>query len=58
MDIQVVDEGTFADWADNMGYDADSMKAFNIYKSCLKESKDLKEWLGEKVLKEFLECEE
>lgn len=58
MDVQGIEDQNFLDWAGNMGYSDDSIKALKIYEACMKEQKDIKEWLGQEKYNEFLECEE
>lgn len=58
MDIQNIDGQNFSDWASDLGYSDDSIKALNIYKACLKENEDMKAWLGQEKYNEFIECEE
>lgn len=40
LDSNASDEN-FKDWADNLGYDSDSLTALNIYQECIKNSKKL-----------------
>lgn len=56
-DARCVHENSFPDFCDNYGYDNDSIKALNIYKSCKKEKKKLLYLLGAETFKLFMECE-
>lgn len=57
MDSMGADE-SFSDWADNYGYDTDSIKAKKIYDSCVETMHALKNSLGYAKFNELLECEE
>ena len=48
----------FEEWADNLGYDQDSIKALNTYNTCRKISEDLKEFLGDEGYEELLQIRE
>lgn len=56
-DASAMDE-SFSDWADNFGYDSDSIKTFNIYNACCAIGKQLKNvFTGEhlETLRELLQ---
>ena len=44
----------FEDWASELGYDTDSLKAEKIYNVCIRQAKKLKNFLGEEVYNELL----
>jgi len=46
MDSDVVSYSTFEDWAESMGYDADSRKAEKIYHACLENFTKLRSVIG------------
>jgi hypothetical protein len=56
-DARCVHQSSFPDFCDNYGYDNDSIKALNIFKSCKKQKKKLLYLLGEETFKLFMECE-
>jgi hypothetical protein len=47
-------EGIFEDWCDYFGYAPDSRKAERIYQTCLRQSLQLRSFLGIGLLNEFL----
>lgn len=47
---------TFEDWAEDLGYDSDSMKAKNIYDDCLETGEKFLAGLGMKKLEELKEA--
>lgn len=44
----------FSDFANELGYDDDSIKALHTYKVCVKQAKRLKEFLGEDLYNTLL----
>lgn len=50
MDSSVLDESTFEDWADSLGYDVDSRKAESIYRACIEIALQLRNGIGESGL--------
>ncbi len=56
MDAEVIDHGTFEEWADNLGMDKDSRKAEATYKACLEIGLKLRNALGEDGLKRLREA--
>lgn len=58
LDVQTIEGQNFSEWAYNLGYSDDSIKALKIYDACLKENKEIKNWLGVDKYNEFLQCEE
>lgn len=58
IDTMNIEEESFELWCDDFGYNSDSMKAYKIYKSCLDESKHLKELLGTQGIQELHSCEQ
>lgn len=46
-DADVLDYGTYEDWADNFGYDADSRKGEATYRACLEIALKLRAAIGE-----------
>lgn len=46
-DADVLDYGTFEDWAENLGYEPDSRKAEAIYRACLEIALKLRAAIGE-----------
>jgi hypothetical protein len=54
-DSDVLDAGGFADWADSLGYDSDSMKAKAIFDTCLDIALKLRGALGDSLLAEMRE---
>lgn len=46
-DADVIDCGSFEEWAGNLGYDADSRKAEGIYRACLETALKLRNALGD-----------
>lgn len=46
MDSDALDYDTFADWADNLGYDSDSIKARDMYDACREHGAKLRRALG------------
>ena len=55
-DADVIDCGTFEEWAGDLGYDTDSRKAEGIYRACLKIALKLRNALGEDGLRELREA--
>lgn len=55
MDSDVLDYRDFADWAESIGYDSDSIKALDTYRACLDIGLKMRNGLGEKVLAELRE---
>jgi len=55
LDSDVLDAGTFEEWASNFGYDTDSRKAEAIYRACLEIALKLRNGLGEDVLRQLCE---
>ncbi len=47
MDSDVLDAGTFEEWAGDLGYDADSRKAEATYRACLEIALKLRNGIGE-----------
>lgn len=47
----------FEDWANEFGYDTDSRKAEKIYKKVEKQSRRLKQFLGDDLLNKLLACD-
>ena len=47
MDSDVLDAGTFEQWAGDLGYDTDSRKAENIYRACLENALRLRVMIGD-----------
>jgi len=48
-----ITEGSFEDWANNLGYDVDSRKAEKTYKACLRQTEKAERFLGEELLNEL-----
>lgn len=53
----VYDARDFEDWASNYGYDTDSRKAEETYRSCQKIARDLEKLLGREAMHELLATE-
>ncbi len=51
LDAEVIDHGTFEEWAESMGYETDSRKAEATYKACLEIGLKLRNALGEDGLR-------
>jgi hypothetical protein len=51
MDAEAIDYPTFEEWANNMGYNADSRKAEAIYRECVEHGLKLRAGVGEDGLK-------
>jgi hypothetical protein len=51
MDVDVLDAGSFEEWASNYGYDTDSRKAEVTYRACLEIALKLRNGLGEDGLR-------
>lgn len=58
LDTEGIQDVEFESWANEYGYDTDSMKAFEIWKSCKFEAKNLLKLLGNKGMKELYKCEQ
>lgn len=56
LDSDVINYGTFEEWAGDLGYDPDSRKAHKIYKTCLEFAIKLRNGIGDKGLKELCEA--
>ena len=54
MDSQAIDD-SFDNWASGYGYDADSLKAFNIYQQCCKIAKEMLQVFSYKDISKFNE---
>ena len=54
-DSDVLDHGSFEDWASDYGYDQDSRKAEAIYRLCLAHALAIKASLGDEGLKKLQE---
>ena len=52
-DASAIDCATFEDWADELGYDADSRKAESIYRACLETGLRLRSALGDAGLEQL-----
>jgi hypothetical protein len=57
LDARTVYESNFPEFCLEQGYDTDSMKAFRLFKHCKKQYKNLLNFLGEELFKQFMECE-
>ena len=55
-DCDVLDYGTFEQWARNFGYDEDSRKAESIYRACLETALQIRSGLGETAMRELQEA--
>lgn len=55
-DADVLDCGTFEEWAINLGYDPDSRKAESIYRACLEIALKLRNGIGEDGLAKLREA--
>ena len=53
MDASVLDSSCFEEWANELGYEADSRKAEGIYKACLDIALKLRNALGEAGLEKL-----
>ena len=53
MDSDVLNYSSFEEWANNIGFDADSRSAEKIYKECLSQSLQLRILLGNEVLEKL-----
>lgn len=53
MDADVIDAGTFEEWASNYGYDTDSRKAESIYRACLEHALKLRAAIGDAGLSQL-----
>lgn len=56
LDADVIDYGTFEDWAGTMGYDTDSRSAETTYRACLEIGLKLRAILGDKNLQALREA--
>jgi hypothetical protein len=56
MDGGAIDEGSFEDWASNLGYETDSRKAEAMYRACVDIGLKLRNALGEAGLSELREA--
>lgn len=56
LDSDALDYATFEEWADNLGYDADSRSAEAIYRTCLETALKLRSALGDVVLAKLREA--
>ena len=57
MDISGSDQ-RFEDWVNDLGYEADSRKAYSIWETVNDERRDLEAVFSSEQLTEFMECEE
>lgn len=55
-DADAIDYRSFAEWADSLGYDADSIKAESTYRACLAIGLAMRNTLGETALAELREA--
>lgn len=55
-DSEVMDYGSFEDWAANLGFDADSRKAESIYRACLDIGLKLRRMLSDAELTKLREA--
>jgi hypothetical protein len=53
MDADVLDSGSFENWASELGYDTDSRKAESIYRACLDIALKMRAALGDSALQEL-----
>lgn len=53
MDSSVLDESSFEEWADSLGYDTDSRNAESIYRDCLEIALKLRAGLGDTLMAEL-----
>lgn len=53
MDANVLDSGSFENWASKFGYDTDSRKAESIYRACLDIALKMRAALGDSALQEL-----
>lgn len=56
MDAEVIDAGSFEEWAENFGYDTDSRKAEGIYRACLDTGLKLRSMLGDDLMGQLREA--
>lgn len=56
LDSDVLDYGSFEEWASEFGYDADSRKAEPIYRACLEIALKLRNALGDDGLRQLREA--
>lgn len=56
MDAEVIDAGSFEEWASNYGYDTDSRKAESIYRACLDTALKLRAMLGDDLIGQLREA--
>ena len=52
-DASVLDLASFESWAQEFGYDADSIKAEATYRTCLQQSLELKNLIGRQALEQL-----
>jgi hypothetical protein len=57
MDVSGSDQ-CFADWAGDLGYDSDSIKARDIWETCNNIRRGLRDAMGQETFNAFLDCEE
>ena len=50
MDASAIDEGSFENWADSLGYDRDSRKGEAIYRACVDTALRLRAAIGDEAL--------
>lgn len=53
MDSDVLNYGTYEEWASDLGYDEDSRKGEAIYRLCLEQSLKLKNMIGEPAIEQL-----
>lgn len=54
-DADVLNYSDFEDWAENFGYDSDSIKALKVYQDCLASALKLNACLGAGTIKQLQE---
>lgn len=62
MECQSIDDGRsfrpFAEWAEDLGYDTDSRRAYALWEKVGRQQVRIANWLGADNYAAFLECEE
>lgn len=55
VDASAIDEGSFEDWAESLGYDSDSRKAEAMWRACVELGLKLRSALGDETFRRFRE---
>lgn len=56
-DVSGIEDSTFEDWADDLGYDTDSRSALKTFETCRETARAMRAGLGREAFRAFLEIQ-